>query len=60
MYDILSYIHLSTIIPAYIASRRGNTKRHRNNMIGLYYRGILLAGGGAMLPDRMLGELLFS
>jgi uncharacterized membrane protein len=66
MLNHFGYIHLLSVftiycVPtAYIASRRGNIKRHRYYMIGLYFGGILVAGGFAMFPGRMLGDLLFS
>ncbi|HIE78825.1 MAG TPA: DUF2306 domain-containing protein [Candidatus Thioglobus sp.] len=58
------YIHLLSVftiycVPnAYIASRSGNTKKHRNYMIGLYFGGLIVAGGFALLPGRMLRDLL--
>ncbi|MBI3775411.1 MAG: DUF2306 domain-containing protein [Gammaproteobacteria bacterium] len=44
---------------AYIAARRGDIKTHRGNMIGLYVGGIIVAGSFALMPGRMLNEMLF-
>lgn len=44
---------------AYFAARRGDIKTHRGNMIGLYVGGIIIAGSFALMPGRMLNELLF-
>lgn len=34
--------------------RRGNIKGHRNAMLGLYFGGLLIAGGLTLLPGRLL------
>lgn len=60
------FIHLFSVsvfvfIPrAYVAARKGYVKQHRNSMIGLYVGGILIAGGFAFAPDRLLHSWFFS
>jgi uncharacterized membrane protein len=39
--------------------RRGNIKGHRNAMLGLYFGGILIAGGFTLLPGRLLHHVFF-
>ena len=39
-----SVLTLCTVPAAYFAARAGNVRAHRNNMIGLYFGGILIAG----------------
>ena len=56
----LSRLTLSTVPAAYLAARAGNVRAHRNNMIGLYFGGILIAGSFALAPGRLLHAWLFS
>jgi uncharacterized membrane protein len=37
---------------------KGNIKAHRRTMMGLYFGGCIGAGAFALLPDRMLGQLV--
>ncbi|HEV2189013.1 MAG TPA: DUF2306 domain-containing protein [Stellaceae bacterium] len=37
--------------------RRGNIKGHRNAMLGLYFGGLLIAGGLTLLPGRLLHDV---
>jgi len=59
------YIHLFIILTyvsvpwALYNARKGNVAAHRNSMIGLYVGGILIAGGLAFGPDRVLHEMFF-
>jgi uncharacterized membrane protein len=39
--------------------RRGNVKGHRNAMLGLYFGGILIAGGFTLIPGRLLHHVFF-
>ena len=39
--------------------RRGDIRGHRNAMLGLYFGGILIAGGLTLLPGRLLHRVLF-
>jgi len=59
------YIHLFIIL-TYISvpwalynARKGNVAAHRNSMIGLYVGGLLIAGGLAFAPDRLMHDMLF-
>ena len=51
---LLSIVTLITVFAAYFNARNGNIKTHRNQMLGLYFGGIILAGSFAFLPGRML------
>ena len=44
---------------AYFAAKRGDVKTHRENMIGLYIGGLLLAGAFAFIPGRLLHEWIW-
>jgi len=39
--------------------RRGNIRGHRNAMLGLYFGGLLIAGGLTLLPGRLLHRVFF-
>lgn len=39
---------------------KGNITRHRRVMGGLYFGALIIAGGFAFLPERLLGKLLWS
>jgi uncharacterized membrane protein len=39
--------------------RRRNVQGHRNAMIGLYFGGILIAGGLTLIPGRLLHHVFF-
>src|SRR5947208_149737 len=39
--------------------RRGNISGHRKAMLGLYFGGLLIAGGLTLLPGRLLHRALF-
>lgn len=56
---IFSLLTLYLVPSAYIAARKGNIKRHRGNMFGLYIGGILIAGSFAFAPGRLLHTWLF-
>ena len=57
---LLSLLTLITVPTAYFAIRRGDIKTHRENMIGLYVGGILIAGSFALFsPGRLLHNWLF-
>ena len=63
--DHFGFIHLFsllvlTCIPLAIRGvRRGDIAAHRNNMIGVYVGGILIAGSFALMPGRLLHGWLF-
>jgi uncharacterized membrane protein len=46
---------------AWLAARRGDIKKHRSNMIGIYVGGLLIAGSFAVFsPGRMVHDWLFN
>jgi uncharacterized membrane protein len=59
------FIHLFSLmvfisVPrSYRAARRGDIRRHRDSMIGVYVGGLLIAGGFALMPGRLLHHWLF-
>jgi uncharacterized membrane protein len=62
----LSLIHLFIpltlfgVASALWAAHRGNIAGHRNAMLGLYIGGLLLAGAFALMPGRMMHQMLFN
>jgi len=56
---LLSAFTLITVARAYHAAKTHQVALHRNNMIGLYFGGILIAGSFALMPGRMLHGWLF-
>ena len=50
----LSVLVLWTVPSAYFAARAGRIRSHRANMISLYVGGLLIAGGFAFAPGRLL------
>ncbi|TXH70797.1 MAG: DUF2306 domain-containing protein [Thiothrix sp.] len=57
---LFSLLVLYSVPTAYIAIRNKNIKAHRQNMIGLYVGGILIAGSFAFSPGRLLHTWLFT
>lgn len=61
-----SWIHLlSVAVPVLLAASvyaaiRGNVARHRLSMISIYALGLGVAGLFTLLPDRLLGRMLWS
>lgn len=55
-----SLLVLYSVPAAYIAARNHDVSRHRNNMIGVYVGGILLAGAFAFTPGRLLHTWFFT
>lgn len=61
----LSPIHLFVpltlfgVAGALIAARRRDIKGHRNAMVGVYVGGLLIAGGFAFAPGRLLHSIFF-
>lgn len=51
---LFSLLVLYSVPAAYIAVKNGNIKRHRDNIIGLYVGGILIAGGFTLAPGRLI------
>ena len=54
------FIHLFSLLvfysvpAAYIAIRKGDIKKHRMNMLGLYFGGLVIAGAFTFVPGRLL------
>ena len=57
---LLSLLTLYTVPAALIAARSGQFNKHKARMIYLYAGGILLAGGFALTPGRLLHTWLFA
>lgn len=59
------FIHLLCLLvlfyvpAAYFAVRRGDIKSHRRYMLGLYFGGVLVAGGFTLMPGRLLNGWIF-
>lgn len=56
---LFSVMVIWTVPVAYIAAQRGDIKTHRWNMLGMYIGGLLIAGGFAFMPGRLLHHWLF-
>lgn len=54
-----SFLVLTCVPLAIRGIRRSDVRAHRNNMIGVYVGGILIAGSFTLMPGRMLHEWLF-
>ena len=61
----LGYVHLFSVlvlvsIPLAVrGARRGSIRTHRGHMLGVYFGGILVAGGFTLMPGRLLHGWLF-
>ena len=61
----LGFIHLLCLLTLYtaptaiMAARRGNMRAHRIAMVSLYVGAILIAGGFALAPGRLLHGWIF-
>jgi uncharacterized membrane protein len=59
------YIHLLSVLTlwavpvAFFAARRGQVARHKRAMITLYVGGLMIAGGFALMPGRLLHGWVF-
>ena len=56
---LFSVLVIWTVPVAYLAARRGDIKTHRWNMLSIYIGGLLIAGGFAFMPGRLLHQWLF-
>lgn len=56
---LLSALVLISVPRAYLAARRGDIAAHRSEMINVYIGGLLIAGGLAFAPGRLLNQWLF-
>lgn len=57
---LFSFLVLYCVPRAYFAARSGRIKTHRNNMIGLYLGGIIIAGAFTFAPGRLLHQWFLS
>ena len=57
---LLSVLVLYSVPSAYFAIKAGDVKTHKFSMIGVYVGGLLVAGGFALMPGRLLGDLIFN
>ena len=55
----LSILTIYTVPFAYNAEKKGNSKKHKSGMIGLYAGGIIIAGSFALMPGRLLHGWIF-
>lgn len=55
---ILSFVVLISVPRAYVAARNHNLLQHKAAMAGVYYGGIIIAGGFTLAPGRYLNQLL--
>lgn len=61
-----SWIHLlSIVVPALLAlgvyfALTGNFSAHRKTMTNLYFGALIIAGAFSLLPQRLLGQMLWS
>ena len=55
---ILSVVVIFSVPSAYVAARNHKVMQHKAAMAGVYYGGILIAGGFALAPGRYLNQLL--
>lgn len=56
---LFSVLALYAVPQAYYAARRHDIKTHKGAMMGLYIGGLLIAGGFAFMPGRLLNTWLF-
>ena len=56
---LFSLLTLVSVPRAWLAIRRGDVRAHRNNIVGLYIGALLIAGGFALAPGRLLHQWLF-
>jgi uncharacterized membrane protein len=57
---LFSALALVSVPQAYFAARRHDIKAHKSAMIGLYVGGLIIAGGFAFMPGRLLHSWLFT
>ena len=56
---LFSFLVLYSVPLAYLAIKKKDIKQHRSAMLGVYCGGILIAGGFAFAPDRLLHGWIF-
>jgi uncharacterized membrane protein len=57
---LFSVLALTSVPRAYLAAKRHDVRSHKYNMIGLYVGGLIIAGGFAFMPGRLLHSWLFA
>ncbi|MCY7319816.1 MAG: DUF2306 domain-containing protein [Ramlibacter sp.] len=57
---LLVPVTLLGLVGAFYALAKGNIARHRQAMLSLYIGACVVAGGLSLLPQRYLGQLLWS
>ena len=55
----LSALTLITLPFAVIAARRHDVRKHRREMMGLFYGGFVIAGAFTFIPGRLMWRILF-
>lgn len=56
---LLSVITLFILVVSIRAIRRGDVKRHKSAMVGLYFGGLVLSGLFTLMPGRIINRMLF-
>jgi uncharacterized membrane protein len=57
---LFSVLALTSVPSAYFAAKRHDVRSHKYSMIGLYVGGLIIAGGFAFMPGRLLHTWLFA
>lgn len=57
---LFSVLVLFSVPSAYFAAKRGDLAVHKRNMLGVYFGGLVIAGGFAFVPGRLLHTWLFA
>lgn len=63
--DYWSFIHILTALTlfslpaAVVAARRHDVKKHRREMMGLFYGGFVIAGAFTFIPGRLMWRMVF-
>ncbi len=56
---VLSLLTLAVLPSAVLAARRGDVTRHRRSMVWLFVGALLVAGAFTLLPQRIMGQVVF-
>ena len=48
-----------SVSSAYLSIKKGNIKKHKSSMVGLYVGGLLIAGAFTLMPGRLLHGWIF-
>ena len=57
---LFSFLTIYTVPTAYTAIKKGDVRRHKIKMIGLYVGAILIAGAFTFVPGRYMHTLFFT